>query len=79
MSVRPLQRSVIITCAVPASIHVPSQSPYLPITPAQMAAESSAAWQAGAAITPAEAPRQARADNERWGAVVCVLGFTPES
>jgi hypothetical protein len=35
---------VIITCA----IHTPSMSPYLPITPAQIAAESVAAAEAGA-------------------------------
>jgi uncharacterized protein (DUF849 family) len=41
---------VIITCAVTGSIHTPTMSPYLPITPDQIAAESVAAAQAGAAI-----------------------------
>jgi uncharacterized protein (DUF849 family) len=41
---------VIITCAITGSIHTPSMSPYLPITPAQIAAESVAAAQAGAAM-----------------------------
>src|SRR5579883_3150089 len=41
---------VIITCAVTGGIHTPSMSPYLPITPAQIAAESIAAAEAGAAI-----------------------------
>src|SRR3984893_75276 len=45
---------VIITCAITgaitAPIHTPSMSPYLPITPAQIAAESVAAAAAGAAV-----------------------------
>jgi uncharacterized protein (DUF849 family) len=41
---------VIITCAVTGSLHTPSMSPHLPITPAQIAAESIGAAQAGAAI-----------------------------
>jgi uncharacterized protein (DUF849 family) len=41
---------VIITCAITGGIHTPSMSPHLPITPAQIAAESIAAAQAGAAI-----------------------------
>jgi uncharacterized protein (DUF849 family) len=41
---------VIITCAVTGSIHTPSMSPHLPITPDQIAAEAVAAAQAGAAM-----------------------------
>ncbi|ABE36923.1 hypothetical protein DR64_8744 [Paraburkholderia xenovorans LB400] len=41
---------VIITCAVTGSIHTPSMSPYLPVTPEQIAADSVAAAQAGAAM-----------------------------
>jgi uncharacterized protein (DUF849 family) len=41
---------VIITCAITGGIHTPSMSPYLPITPAQIAAESVAAAEAGAAM-----------------------------
>ncbi|HLW24558.1 MAG TPA: 3-keto-5-aminohexanoate cleavage protein [Steroidobacteraceae bacterium] len=41
---------VIITCAITGGIHTPSMSPHLPITPAQIAAESIAAAEAGAAI-----------------------------
>lgn len=41
---------VIITCAVTGSIHTPSMSPYLPITPQDIARESIAAAQAGASI-----------------------------
>jgi uncharacterized protein (DUF849 family) len=43
-------KSVIVTCAVTGSIHTPSQSKYLPITPEQIVSESVAAARAGAAI-----------------------------
>src|SRR3954447_22265039 len=43
-------RKVIITCAVTGSIHTPTMTPYLPITPRQIAEESIAAAAAGAAI-----------------------------
>ena len=43
-------RKTIITCAVTGSIHTPSMTPYLPITPQEIAAESIAAAEAGAAI-----------------------------
>ncbi len=41
---------VIITCAITGGIHTPSMSPYLPITPDQIAAEAVAAAEAGAAM-----------------------------
>ena len=41
---------IIITCAVSGSIHTPSMSPHLPVTPAQIADQAIAAAQAGAAI-----------------------------
>jgi uncharacterized protein (DUF849 family) len=41
---------VIITCAITGSIHTPSMSPYLPITPDQIAQEGIAAANAGAAM-----------------------------
>jgi uncharacterized protein (DUF849 family) len=44
------QRKVIITCAVTGSIHTPTMSPHLPITPEQIAAEAIAAARAGAAV-----------------------------
>jgi uncharacterized protein (DUF849 family) len=47
---KPSGRKVIITCAVTGSIHTPTMTPYLPITPDQIAAESIAAAEAGAAI-----------------------------
>ncbi len=43
-------RKVIVTCAVTGSIHTPSMSPYLPVTPQQIADEAVAAAEAGAAI-----------------------------
>ena len=43
-------RKVIITCAVTGSIHTPTMSPYLPITPEEIVRDGVAAWQAGAAI-----------------------------
>jgi uncharacterized protein (DUF849 family) len=41
---------VIITCAVTGSVHTPTMSPYLPITPDQIAADAVAAAEAGASI-----------------------------
>ena len=41
---------VIISCAVTGSVHTPSMSPYLPLTPDQIAEQAIAAAQAGAAI-----------------------------
>ena len=43
-------RPVIITCAVTGSIHTPSMSPYLPVTPREIADAAIAAAEAGAAI-----------------------------
>jgi uncharacterized protein (DUF849 family) len=45
-----MAQSVIISCAITGSLHVPSMSPHLPITPDQIASESIAAAEAGAAI-----------------------------
>lgn len=46
----PPKGKVIITCAVTGSIHTPTMSPHLPITPDEIAAEAIAAAEAGAAI-----------------------------
>ena len=43
-------RKVIITCAVTGSIHTPTMTPYLPITPAEIAHGAIGAAKAGAAI-----------------------------
>jgi uncharacterized protein (DUF849 family) len=45
-----MARKVIISCAVTGSIHTPSMSPYLPVTPDEIAEQAIAAAQAGAAI-----------------------------
>lgn len=47
---RPRQRKVIITCAVTGSIHTPSMTPYLPVTPTEIAQAAVEAAEAGAAI-----------------------------
>jgi len=44
------KRKVIITCAVTGSVHTPSMSQYLPITPAQIADQAIEAARAGAAV-----------------------------
>jgi uncharacterized protein (DUF849 family) len=43
-------RKVIITCAVTGAIHTPSMSPYLPVTPQEIADAAVGAAEAGAAI-----------------------------
>ncbi|MES2536914.1 MAG: 3-keto-5-aminohexanoate cleavage protein [Pseudomonadota bacterium] len=45
-----MTRKIIITCAVTGSVHTPSMSPYLPLTPQQIGDEAIAAAEAGAAI-----------------------------
>src|SRR3990172_4471624 len=44
------QGKVIITCAVTGSIHTPSMSPHLPVTPEEIADAAIGAAEAGAAI-----------------------------
>ena len=44
------KRKVIITCAVTGSIHTPSMSPHLPVTPKEIEDAAVAAAEAGAAI-----------------------------
>ena len=41
---------IIITCAVTGSIHTPTMTPYLPITPEEIAADGIRAAEAGAAV-----------------------------
>jgi uncharacterized protein (DUF849 family) len=45
-----MPRDVIITCAVTGSVHTPSMSPNLPVTPDEIAGQAIAAARAGAAI-----------------------------
>src|ERR1700741_1394549 len=46
----PIGGKVVITCAVTGSIHTPTMSPYLPITPDEVAEQAIGAAEAGAAI-----------------------------
>jgi uncharacterized protein (DUF849 family) len=46
----PRTRNVIISCAITGSIHTPSMTPHLPITPEQISDSSVEAAEAGAAI-----------------------------
>jgi uncharacterized protein (DUF849 family) len=48
---------VIISCAITGAIHTPSMSPYLPVTPEQIAEHAIGAAQAGAAIVHLHARR----------------------
>ena len=43
-------RKVIISCAITGSIHSPTMSPYLPVTPEEIFGQAIAAAEAGAAI-----------------------------
>ena len=43
-------RKVIITCAVTGSIHTPTMSPHLPVTPDEITQDALAAAEAGASI-----------------------------
>lgn len=45
-----MARKIIITCAVTGSIHTPTMSPHLPVSAEEIACESIAAAEAGAAI-----------------------------
>ncbi|GGO24203.1 3-keto-5-aminohexanoate cleavage protein [Gemmobacter aquaticus] len=45
-----MSKKAIITCAITGGVHTPSMSPYLPVTPEQIASEAVAAAEAGAAI-----------------------------
>ena len=40
----------IITAAITGGIHTPTMTPYLPITPKEIADEAVRAWEAGAAV-----------------------------
>ncbi len=45
-----MSRKIILTCAVTGSIHTPSMSPHLPVTPDQIATSAIEAAKAGASI-----------------------------
>ena len=50
---------VVITCAVTGSIHTPTMTPYLPLTPDEIAQQSIEAAEAGAAIIHLHTPQGA--------------------
>ena len=45
-----MSEKIIITCAVTGSIHTPTMSPHLPVTPEEITEQAVAAANAGAAI-----------------------------
>jgi uncharacterized protein (DUF849 family) len=64
-----MTQKVIITCAITGSIHTPSMSPHLPITPQQIADAAVEAAEAGAAIVHLHArdPQDGRPTQDvRW-------------
>lgn len=58
------KNKVIVSCAVTGSIHTPSMSPHLPITPSEIADAAIGAAEAGAAIVHLHArdPKDGRPD-----------------
>ncbi len=67
---------IIITCAITGSIHVPSQSPHLPVTGEQIAASALGAAEAGATILHLHARRPA--DGHPSSAPEDWAGFLPK-
>jgi uncharacterized protein (DUF849 family) len=45
-----MKEKAILTAAITGSIHTPTMSPHLPVTPRQIADEAVASWEAGAAV-----------------------------
>jgi len=45
-----MNEKVVITAAITGSIHTPTMSPYLPVTPKQIADEAVRAYEAGASV-----------------------------
>src|SRR5882757_11105951 len=41
---------VVVSCAVTGAVHTPSMSPYLPVTPAEIASQAIEAAEAGASV-----------------------------
>ena len=82
------RQKVIVTCAVTGSIHTPSMSPHLPVTPQEIAEAAIGAAEAGASIVHLHArdPETGAPDQspERYGEFLqvikqrtnCVLNIT---
>ena len=45
-----MDNKIIITAAITGSVHIPTMSDYLPITPDEIVEDAVRAWEAGAAI-----------------------------
>lgn len=67
---------VIISCAITGAMHTPTMSDALPITPAQIAAQSIAAAEAGAAVIHLHARNPE--DGEPTGSPAVYLQFLPQ-
>ena len=63
-----MAKSVIITCAVTGSIHTPTMSEHLPITPNEIAEGAIAASEAGASILHLHARNPDGSPNGRFSA-----------
>jgi uncharacterized protein (DUF849 family) len=70
-----VKEKVIISCAITGAMHTPTMSEALPITPAQIAAQSIAAAGAGAAVIHLHARKPA--DGEPTGSPEVYLQFLP--
>src|SRR5688572_33324477 len=67
---------VIISCAVTGSIHTPSMSPHLPVTPADIATQAIEAAHAGAAILHLHA--RTEGEGRPTGEPAAYLKFLPQ-
>jgi uncharacterized protein (DUF849 family) len=70
-----VKEKVIISCAITGAMHTPTMSEALPITPAQISAQSIAAANAGAAVIHLHARKPA--DGEPTGSPEVYLQFLP--
>jgi len=67
-----LNDKVIITCAVTGAIHTPSMSPYLPVTPEEIAEAAVGAAEAGAAVQGGELGVEGQRGRIHRGSLVLV-------
>ena len=70
---------VIITCAITGSVHTPSMSPHLPVTANEIADQSIAAAEAGAAIDRQYSKTVAELPTLDFDLVVTVCGHANEN
>lgn len=76
-----MSKKVIITCAVTGSIHTPSMSPHLPVTPAEIISSAIGAAEAGAAVLHLHArdPQTGRPDQRPEAFMPIVQGIKQQS